>query len=110
MAQMLPALAQQSPELAQAIAAHPEAFMRMVQETTGGAGMPAGGGAGMPAGGGGECQGGPQMVSLTEEEGASVQRLAEMCGVDRSVAAQAYLACDKSEEMAANFLLEDSER
>merc|ERR1719263_2759879 len=60
------------------------------------------------AGGGSGGQGGPQVVRLTEEEGASVQRLAELCGVDRNMAAQAYLACEKSEEMAANFLLEDS--
>ncbi|KAG7346612.1 DNA repair helicase rad25 [Nitzschia inconspicua] len=61
-----------------------------------------GGGGGMMGGGGG---GGPQVLRLTEEEMAAVDRLADM-GFDRTEAAQAYLACDKNEALAANLLMD----
>lgn len=44
------------------------------------------------------------VVRLTEEEMAAVNRLTEL-GFTRQQAAQAYLACDKDEQLAANFLL-----
>ncbi|EED91766.1 Rad23 like protein, partial [Thalassiosira pseudonana CCMP1335] len=44
-----------------------------------------------------------QVLRLSEEEMAAVDRLTEM-GFDRSEAAQAYLACDKNEALAANLL------
>jgi len=44
------------------------------------------------------------VVRLTEEEMAAVTRLTEL-GFTRQQAAQAYLACDKDEQLAANFLL-----
>lgn len=70
------------------------------------------GGGGLPdfmggAGGGGEggAPPGAQVVRLTEEEMAAVDRLADM-GFDRTEAAQAYLACDKNEALAANLLMD----
>lgn len=70
-----------------------------------------GGGGGMPdmaglmgaaaAGAGG----GPQVLRLNEEEMAAVDRLTEM-GFDRAEAAQAFLACDKNEALAANLLMD----
>lgn len=54
-------------------------------------------------GGGGGAQ--PQVLRLTEEEMAAVDRLTEM-GFDRSEAAQAFLACDKNEALAANLLMD----
>eukprot|EP00980_Cylindrotheca_fusiformis_P026550 scaffold16396_cov140-Cylindrotheca_fusiformis.AAC.11 len=69
--------------------------------------MQGGGGGGlgglMGAGGGGE--GGPQVLRLSEEEMAAVDRLTEM-GFDRTEAAQAFLACDKNEALAANLLMD----
>lgn len=56
----------------------------------------------MESGGG---PGGQQVLRLTEDEMAAVDRLAEM-GFDRSEAAQAFLACDKDEAMAANLLMD----
>ena len=53
-------------------------------------------------GGGG---GGGMAIQLTQEEMAAVDRLASM-GFDRAEAAQAYLACDKNEELAANLLMD----
>jgi UV excision repair protein RAD23 len=59
-----------------------------------------GGGDGLLGGGGGQ-----QVLHLTEEEMAAVDRLAEL-GFDRSDAAQAFLACDKNEALAANLLMD----
>lgn len=56
-------------------------------------------------GGSGEGPGGQQVLRLTEEEMAAVDRLAEM-GFDRSEAAQAFIACDKNEALAANLLMD----
>jgi UV excision repair protein RAD23 len=42
---------------------------------------------------------------LTEEEAAAVDRLCSM-GFDRTEVIQAYLACDKNETLAANFLMD----
>jgi UV excision repair protein RAD23 len=59
-------------------------------------------GADMAGGMGGRTP--PNVVHLTEEEMAAVNRLTEL-GFTRQQAAQAYLACDKDEQLAANFLL-----
>jgi len=59
-------------------------------------------GGGMPGGGG---TGGPQVLRLTDEEMAAVDRLTEM-GFDRAEAAQAFLACDRNEALAANLLMD----
>jgi UV excision repair protein RAD23 len=54
---------------------------------------------------GGAGLGGQHVLRLTEEEMAAVDRLAEL-GFDRSEAAQAFLACDKNEALAANLLMD----
>lgn len=59
----------------------------------------------MGGGGGGGDGGPPQVLRLSEEEMAAVDRLTEM-GFDRSEAAQAFLACDKNEALAANLLMD----
>ena len=64
-----------------------------------------GGGSGGMGGMMGAGGGGPQVLRLTEEEMAAVNRLADM-GFDRTEAAQAYLACDKNEALAANLLMD----
>lgn len=71
-------------------------YMNMVQ--TGG--IP---GLGELGAGGGA--GGPSVIQLNEEEMAAVDRLTDM-GFDRTEAAQAYLACDKNEALAANLLMD----
>ncbi len=75
----------------------PEQLQQYMMQAMGG-----GGGGGGAMGGGG---GGPQVLRLTEEEMAAVNRLADM-GFDRTEAAQAYLACDKNEALAANLLMD----
>lgn len=82
----------------------PEDFqqhMNMALQQGGGAGL----GDFMGGGAGGGVPPGAQVVRLTEEEMAAVDRLADM-GFDRTEAAQAYLACDKNEALAANLLMD----
>merc|ERR1719296_369775 len=74
--------------------------MQMAMQAQGLGGMMPGMGG---AGGGG--MGGAQVLRLSEEEMAAVDRLTEM-GFDRTEAAQAFLACDKNEELAANLLMD----
>jgi UV excision repair protein RAD23 len=47
----------------------------------------------------------PGVLRLTADEMAAVDRLTEM-GFDRAEAAQAFLACDKNEALAANLLMD----
>lgn len=83
------------------IGSMPEEQLREFMRATMEGGMP-GNVAQMFGGGGG---GGQQVVRLTEEEMAAVDRLTEM-GFDRAEAAQAFLACDKNEALAANLLMD----
>jgi UV excision repair protein RAD23 len=69
------------------------------------AGLP-GMGAGAGAGAGG--QGGanpPGTIRVTQEEMEAITRLTSL-GFPKHKAAEAYFACDKNEELAANFLFE----
>ena len=49
-------------------------------------------------------------IRLTKEESDAVKRLQELGGFSQADAVQAYFACDKNEEMAANFLFEQKMR
>jgi len=116
-AQLMQAVSQMPPEQQQQMAAamgiNPQqlqAVAQMMNQLPPGAlqqMMAQGGMPGMPGGApGGQAQENPNVIRLTEEEGAAVDRLAEM-GFDKHEAAQAYLACDKNEMLAANFLFEN---
>jgi len=96
--QVLQTLAQQSPHLVQTIVEHQDEFMALMSE-----GMPDA----AALGGGLEGEGGGgQVIQLTEEEMQAVGRL-EALGFDRNMCLEAYLICDKNEELAANYLLEN---
>jgi len=87
---------QQLQQVAQMMNQLPPGAMEQMLAQQGGA--PGGGAPGQPAQ--------ENVIRLTEEEGAAVDRLAEM-GFEKHEAAQAYLACDKNEMLAANFLFEN---
>lgn len=99
------------------------AFMSMVLGGGAGAGA-AGAGAGARPGGAGHAhpghpggahgghggaggQGGPRSIPVTAEEMAAIQRL-QTLGFSQQRAAEAFFACDKNEEFAANFLFEQA--
>jgi len=111
MASMMGMTVDQLQQTAQMISAMPQEqvqqYMNMAMQGAGGPGMGGlggmmGGAGGMGGGGGGA---GAQVLRLSEEEMAAVNRLTEM-GFDRAAAAQAYLACDKNEALAANLLMD----
>jgi UV excision repair protein RAD23 len=98
MAQMMGISADQLRDTARMIGQMPpEQLSQFMMQAMAGGGME-----GMMGGGAGAGQ---HVLRLTEEEMAAVDRLTEM-GFDRSEAAQAFLACDKNEALAANLLMD----
>jgi UV excision repair protein RAD23 len=95
--QMLEPILQQlgagNPQLAQLISSNPEQFLALLGED-GDDDAP------LPPG--------AQAISVTEEERDAIERLCRL-GFDRDQAIQAYFACDKNEELAANFLFDQPE-
>jgi len=95
--QMLEPILQQvgagNPQLAQLIGQNPDQFLQLLSED-GDNDAP------LPPG--------AQAISVTEEEREAIERLCRL-GFPRDQAIQAYFACDKNEELAANFLFEQPE-
>jgi len=87
-------LAAQNPQIAQVLGQNPEALMQLLGVEFGNVDME-----GQP------IPPGAQVVSVTEEERAAIQRL-EALGFPRQAVLEAYFACDKNEELAANYLFE----
>ncbi|KAL7746601.1 UV excision repair protein rad23 [Sorochytrium milnesiophthora] len=104
---ILQQLAATDPQLMQLINSNPQAFMNLLMGGAGGdEGMGEEGEEGGAAPGG--LPPGAHVIEITEDEKAAVDRLCNL-GFDRSQALEAYLACDKNEEMAANYLFENQE-
>lgn len=83
---------EQNPHLGQLIESNPEALTRLLN-------------GGDEVEGDGTVPPGAQVIHITPEEQAAIGRL-EALGFSRQKAAEAYLACDKNEELAANYLFE----
>ncbi|KAJ3028260.1 UNVERIFIED_CONTAM: hypothetical protein HDU68_002067 [Siphonaria sp. JEL0065] len=98
---MLQQLGASQPELLRAIQQNPDAFLQLLAE-----GAPEGMEFGDDDDMEGGAPGGAQTIQITPEENAAIERLTAL-GFDRNIAAQAYFACDKNEELAANYLFEN---
>ncbi|KAI6953556.1 hypothetical protein KC321_g16890, partial [Hortaea werneckii] len=79
-----------NPQLAQIITQNPEQFMQLLAEDGDDDAV-------LPPG--------AQQISVTEEEREAIERLCRL-GFERDMVIQAYFACDKNEELAANFLFD----
>eukprot|EP00850_Spirogloea_muscicola_P022546 SM000300S11721 [mRNA] locus=s300:85484:89421:- [translate_table: standard] len=95
---MLQELGKQNPQLLQLINSNQGEFLRLINE-------PGDGGAGDMLGqmGGGAPM--PQAINVTPDEKEAIDRL-EAMGFDRELVIEAFFACDKNEQLAANYLLE----
>ncbi|TRZ03337.1 hypothetical protein DNTS_027493 [Danionella cerebrum] len=93
---LLPALLQQlgrdNPQLLQQITQHQERFVQMLNEPHGG-----------------EAQNAPQTnyIQVTPQEKEAIERLKAL-GFPEGLVLQAYFACEKNENLAANFLLQQN--
>ncbi|XP_063399615.1 UV excision repair protein RAD23 homolog B-like isoform X3 [Mytilus trossulus] len=104
--QILPALLQQigqsNPPLLQLISQNQERFIQMLNapvDEEGGSETTAQG-----AGGLGPSPPGGEYIQVTPQEKEAIDRLKAL-GFSEAMCIQAYFACEKNEEMAANFLL-----
>ncbi|KAI4289947.1 MAG: hypothetical protein L6R35_000794, partial [Caloplaca aegaea] len=92
--QMLEPILQQvgagNPQLAQLIQEHPDQFLQLLSEE---------------ADNDAPAPPGAQEVFVNEEEREAIERLCRL-GFERDMVIQAYFACDKNEELAANFLFD----
>jgi len=119
---LLQQIAQTNPQLVQALASNPQAMQAVLQSLAQGGGLPGlgGGGGGRGGGGGlgsmgtvgtggGRGSGGstPGVVTLTADEKKSVDNL-EALGFGRSKALEAFLLCERNEQLAANYLFDHS--
>lgn len=104
MQQMVAMLATMGPEQRAAMAA------QFGMDPAALAALTAGLGAGAPAGSGAPAAPPPgaTVVALNAEEAAAVQRLCGM-GFPKQRVLEAYLACDKNEELAVNYLLNNAD-
>lgn len=95
-------LATANPQLAQLISSNPEAFTNLLRGD---------GEEGGELGEGEEEEEGQQVppgatrIEVTQEESDAIDRLTAL-GFERDIVIQAYFACDKNEEIAANYLFE----
>ncbi|XP_017576220.1 RAD23 homolog A, nucleotide excision repair protein b [Pygocentrus nattereri] len=98
---LLPALLQQlgrdNPQLLQQITQHQERFVQMLNEPLGGEAEAA------------QAHGAPQTsyIQVTQQEKEAIERLKAL-GFPEGLVIQAYFACEKNENLAANFLLQQT--
>ncbi|XP_067409375.1 UV excision repair protein RAD23 homolog B isoform X2 [Emydura macquarii macquarii] len=110
---LLPALLQQigreNPQLLQQISQHQEHFIQMLNEPVQESGGQGGGGGGGGGSGGVAEAGSGQMnyIQVTPQEKEAIERLKAL-GFPEGLVIQAYFACEKNENLAANFLLQQN--
>ncbi|KAG8382918.1 hypothetical protein BUALT_Bualt05G0129800 [Buddleja alternifolia] len=93
---MLQELGKQNPQLVSLIQNHQADFLRLINE-------PIEGGEGDLMG---QLAGAlPQTITVTPEESEAIERL-EAMGFNRELVVEVFFACNKNEELAANYLLD----
>lgn len=95
---VLQQIGQSNPELLQLISQNQEAFIRMINEPESSAG--GGGGADGPE----DAFGEPGVIHVSPQDKEAIERLKAL-GFPEGLVVQAYFACEKNEDLAANFLL-----
>uniref|UniRef100_A0A4X2JQC7 UV excision repair protein RAD23 n=1 Tax=Vombatus ursinus TaxID=29139 RepID=A0A4X2JQC7_VOMUR len=107
---LLPASLQQigreNSQLLQQISQHQEHFIQMLNEPVQESGGPGGGGGG--SGGIAEAERGHMnYIQVTPQEKEAIERVKAL-GFPEGLVIQAYFACEKNENLAANFLLQQN--
>ncbi|XP_073148704.1 ubiquitin receptor RAD23c-like [Henckelia pumila] len=92
---MLQELGKQNPQLVRMIQEHQADFLRLINEPVEGDGNILGQ----------LAEAMPQAITVTPEEREAIDRLVAM-GFDRSLVLEVFFACNKNEELAANYLLD----
>ncbi|KAK6133836.1 hypothetical protein DH2020_032429 [Rehmannia glutinosa] len=95
---MLQELGKQNPQLVRLIQEHQADFLRLINE-------PIEGGEGISNMLGQLGDAMPQAITVTPEEREAIERL-EAMGFDRALVLEVFFACNKNEELAANYLLD----
>ncbi|KAM3938377.1 UV excision repair protein RAD23 homolog B isoform 2-T2 [Leptodactylus fuscus] len=105
---LLPALLQQigreNPSLLQQISQHQEQFIQMLNDPVAESGGQGGGRGGVAAEAG---SGHMNYIQVTPQEKEAIERLKAL-GFPEGLVVQAYFACEKNENLAANFLLQQN--
>ncbi|CAE6415980.1 unnamed protein product [Rhizoctonia solani] len=94
---MIQQLAQSNPAIAQQLTQNPDLLLQILGGMHGEDYDEGVEGGGIPPG--------AQVINITEDERAAIERL-EALGFPRQAVIEAYFACDKNEELAANYLFE----
>lgn len=100
---LLQEIGRENPELLQEISSHQEQFIQMLNEPNPDPVPAGGGGAGGGTAGGGQTS----YIQVTPQEKEAIERLKAL-GFPEGLVIQAYFACDKNENLAANFLLQQN--
>jgi UV excision repair protein RAD23 len=90
---MLQELGKQNPHLMQLIQEHQADFLNLINEPEGEENLQ------------GLAAGMPQAITITAEENEAIQRLEDM-GFDRDLVLEVFIACNRNEDLAANYLLD----
>ncbi|NXD15926.1 RD23B protein, partial [Nothocercus nigrocapillus] len=108
---LLPALLQQigreNPQLLQQISQHQEHFIQMLNEPVQESSQGVSGGEGSPGGVAEAGSGHMNYIQVTPQEKEAIERLKAL-GFPEGLVIQAYFACEKNENLAANFLLQQN--
>jgi len=101
---MLQQIGQSNPQLLQIISQNQEEFIRMINEGDAGGEEGEGGIPGLPSEGLEDAANQPGVIQVSPQDKEAIERLKAL-GFPEHLVVQAYFACEKNENLAANFLL-----